>query len=926
MDNTYRMNSNRPFLHRHGLRLAGLVSFLALTSPVMGQKTETLYLSGTDAEHTATWEFLCTGGMNRDKWTTIEVPSQWELQGFGNYNYGHDRPHATEHGLYRHRFSVPSAWEGKTVYIVFEGSMTDTDVKINGRSAGPVHKGAFYRFRYDISSLLDYHGDNLLEADVAKESSDEDINRAERQADYWIFGGIFRPVYLQAVPREHIDRIALDARHDGTLRMDVFPEGLSGGGFSVRAVIRDAGGKKVGAALKGTPSEDGKYTIEGKVRGVKPWTSETPNLYTAEITLEKGGRILHVFKERFGFRTVEFRQGDGFYINGTRVIFKGVCRHTFRPEYGRASSKRFAIEDVNLIKEMNMNAVRMSHYPPDQFFLDVCDSLGLYVIDELAGWQKRYDTQNARRLIRDMVRRDVNHPCIFLWSNGNEGGFPADCRDEYGLHDPQGRRLVEPYSLLDGLDSRHYPQYDYTFKALTKGKNVYMPTEFLHGLHDGGHGAGLEDYWNLMLKSPVAAGGFLWDFADEGVLRHDLRDTIDVKGNYAPDGILGPHLEKEGSFYAIKEIWSPVAVTSQSPLNGKLELENRYHFTDLASCKFSVRLTRNDSPLEPASLSVWENAVPSPRIAPGGKGMVNLPLPLDWQSYDNLYFTATDPYGMEIYTWSWNLTPASETARRIVTGTPHGISVTESGDRLRLLQDGLEITFRKDDGQIETVCSNLRRISFSDGPHWSGFPSATRSVSHGATEEGYRVETVSEQGARLSWTLLENGWIRVDGEAVLDGEYSFAGISFRYPEEEVKGARLLSDGPYHVWKNRLKGVTAGLYDKPYNNTITGQSWDYPEFKGYYSGFRAARIDTGELPITLVAGMDGLYLRLFTPGRPVFYSPNVEAPFPDGDISVLNCISPVGTKFSRASHEGPAGRKNHFNGERARFTFFIGFAR
>jgi len=901
-----------------------LILCLALSLPCTGQQTEIRYLSGTDAEHTIAWEFFCTGGMNRNKWTTIQVPSQWELQGFGTYNYGHDRPHATEHGLYRHRFTIPETWKDKTVYLVFEGSMTDTDVKVNGQSAGPVHKGGFYRFRYDVSSLLDFRGENLLEVDVAKESADEDINQAERHADYWIFGGIYRPVYLQAEPVSHVDRVAIDARHDGSFRMDVYAQGLAEEGYSVETQIKDASGRQI-TTLKGIPAgEAGRFKVSGQLKKIKPWTSETPNLYTAHVTLKKDGKSVHVYDQRFGFRTVEFRDGDGFYINGTRVIFKGVCRHTFRPEYGRASSKRFAIEDANLIKDMNMNAVRMSHYPPDQFFLDVCDSLGLYVVDELAGWQSRYDTPNARKFIGDMVERDVNHPSIFLWSNGNEGGFPTDCRDEYAKHDPQGRRLVEPWSLLDGLDARHYPKYDYTFEALTQKGNVYMPTEFLHGLHDGGHGAGLNDYWEVMLRSPLAAGGFLWNYADEGVVRRDQRDSIDVHGNNAPDGILGPHLEKEGSFYAIKQIWSPVAVDFPSPFTGMITLENRYHFTDLAGCSFSMKLSRNASPLNPATVQSQEAAVPAPHALPGEKARIQLPLPADWQEYDVLYLTAKDSFGREIYTWYQPLTSTGQIAERIISGNPERISVAEVANRIRLTRGPLEITFDKASGEIETVSHAYQRIPLSNAPHFTGVPHDMRAGTYGMTPEGYRVESTNSNGDRLAWTLLANGWIRIEADYVLNGEYDFAGISFSYPETEVKGVRLLADGPYHVWKNRLQGVTAGLYDKPYNNTITGQTWDYPEFKGFYSGFQAVRIETTSRPLTLVSDDEGLYLRLYTPGRPDYFSRNVQAVFPNGDISVLNCIPPVGTKFSRADQEGPSGAKNHFTGERCRYTVYLHF--
>jgi beta-galactosidase/beta-glucuronidase len=142
--------------------------------------------------------------------------------------------------------------------------------------------------------------------------------------------------------------------------------------------------------------------------------------------LSDGKTILHTINEKIGFRTVEVREHDGIYINGTKIMFKGICRHSFWPESGRTTSKKISIDDVLLMKSMNMNAVRMSHYPPDKHFLDACDSLGLYVLDELGGWQKSYDTDIGKKLVKEMVVRDVNHPCIVLWDNGNEGDCEAD--------------------------------------------------------------------------------------------------------------------------------------------------------------------------------------------------------------------------------------------------------------------------------------------------------------------------------------------------------------------------------------------------------------------------------------------------------------------------------------------------------------------
>ena len=183
--------------------------------------TDTLFLSGTDKDHTVDWQFYCTDGARSGQWSTIPVPSCWEQQGFGAYNYGHDKEPHHEQGLYRTTFNIPRTWENRRVFIAFEGVMTDAEVKINGQLAGPIHQGAFYRFKYDITSLINRTSGNLLEVKVSKESSNPSINEAERRADYWIFGGIFRPVYLEAQPQTFIDHVAIDARHTGEIRADV---------------------------------------------------------------------------------------------------------------------------------------------------------------------------------------------------------------------------------------------------------------------------------------------------------------------------------------------------------------------------------------------------------------------------------------------------------------------------------------------------------------------------------------------------------------------------------------------------------------------------------------------------------------------------------------------------------------------------------
>ena len=430
--------------------LAGwlLLSGLAAAQPAPLRQVR--YLSGRDNVHTATWDFYCTGGRKSGYWTTIQVPSCWEQQGFGSYNYGRDYKtygknfrFADEQGRYRRRFEVPADWRQKTVRLVFEAAMTDAEVRVNGQLAGPIHQGAFYQFSYDISPLLKYGQANLLEVTVSKMSADASVNNAERLADYWVFGGIFRPVHLDILPRQFIDYAAIDAKASGAFAVNVGLRGLAQA-TDVQVDILDAAGRVVGTAQGHAAAADTLVQLRTQVPAPLTWTAETPRRYRARLTLRAGTQVLDQTTTAFGFRTIEVRRGRGIFVNGVQVKMKGTNRHSFWPETGRTLNDSIQLLDVRLIKEMNMNAVRMSHYPPDARFLDLCDSLGLYVLDELAGWQKAYSTRAGRPLVREMVRRDANHPSIIFWDNGNEGGTNKELDAEFGKYDLSNRPVIHP--------------------------------------------------------------------------------------------------------------------------------------------------------------------------------------------------------------------------------------------------------------------------------------------------------------------------------------------------------------------------------------------------------------------------------------------------------------------------------------------------
>lgn len=877
------------------------------------QSTERVYLSGTGSDKTVNWQFYCTAGRNSGKWTTIPVPSNWELQGFGKYNYGHDKDsvRGKEQGLYKYFFSVPTAWKNKTVQIVFEGSMTDTEVKINGKSAGPVHQGAFYCFKYDISSLLKYGKKNLLEVTVSKHSSNESVNGAERRGDYWIFGGIFRPVYLQALPVEHIAHVAIDGKASGEFTAQLQLAAVSDAD-EVAAQLYTIDGQKTGNAFSSKiKTGDPIAVLQTRISYPLLWTPEFPNRYRVAFTLLLKGKPVHTLQSTFGFRTVELRERDGIYLNGVKIKFKGVCRHSFWPTTGRAMSKTRSIEDVLLMKDMNMNAVRMSHYPPDDHFLDACDSLGMMVLDELAGWHKAYDTEVGSKLVKEMIAHDVNHPSIVIWDNGNEGGHNFDLDHWFHELDLQQRPLIHPWQPFGHTDTQHYINYGYGLATSMQGHEVTFPTEFLHGLYDGGLGAGLQDYWEWMWNRPLSAGGFLWVFANEAVVRRDKKDSLDADGNHAPDGILGPYHEKEGSYYTIKEVWAPVHFEAKEitpAFDGKLKVENRYHFTNLDQCTFYYKLANL-----PADSGV-SGKMNAASIAPGEKGWLSFTLPAGWQQYNVLYISAVDPHNKEIYTWSWPIARPEMIAKQMVKTTGAAtVSVTEQDSLLIAKAGDMELALNTKTGLLHEVKNAKGIIPLTNGPTLCESETGFAKYTHRKEGNNVVISAEFQKKAHMvmqEWTIYPSGWVKLRVKYFIkDYEAALAGINFSFPEGIVRDVQWMGNGPYRVWKNRMKGVSLNVWKKAYNNTSTGddQHLVYPEFKGFYSNLYWMVLNTTTQPLKVVSNNEDIFLRLFTPRFSV--TPFNTAPaFPPGDLSFLHGITPIGTKSQKAERMGPMGQK------------------
>jgi len=900
----------------------GFLSFLALLltfCTVKAQQTEKLYLSGTGNDHTLKWDFFCTSGMNSGKWTTIPVPSNWELQGFGKYDYGFakDSTRGKEQGLYKHNFKIPSDWKNRKINIVFEGSMTDTEVKINGQSAGETHQGSFYVFRYDISKLLKYGDDNLLEVKVSKHSANQSVNDAERKADYWLFGGIFRPVYLESLPVSHIERVQIDAKANGLFTANV---SFTGDADKIDAQLFAKDGKKYGDKFNVSLKQDAKIAVlSHQFSSPELWSTEFPNLYTCKFTLYKNGKELHTISKKIGFRTVDVRERDGVYVNGVKIKFKGVNRHSFYPSSGRTTSKKISIDDVLLMKEMNMNAVRMSHYPPDGHFLDVCDSLGLFVMDELAGWHGNYDTPTGTKLLKEMFQNDENHPSIVFWANGNEGGHNRELDHLFTEEDIQKRPLIHPWEVFGGFETTHYREFNYGIGNYDHGHNILMPTEFLHGMFDGGHGAGLEDYWNAMWNNPLSAGGFLWDFADQGVVRTDKNGILDTDGNHGPDGIVGPYHQKEGSFYTIKEVWSPVFVERREmtpAFDGSFLLENRYVFTNLNQCTFEWKLKR----LKPVGENTEFKAgkADAPNIKPFEKGELKINLPVDWHSFDALYLTAKSPDGKEIFTWSFPIALPKDDAEKIVVKKGSSkVSIKDNTTTYEVSANGISLSFDKNTGLLQKAKNEKGIIPFSKGPILQEGVNNFKNFSYKMDGENLVISSTfnkKDSYNTLEWTIYPSGWLKMQVKYFPSAYFTtFVGLNFSYPETEIKSVEYKGNGPYRVWKNRMKGNQFGIWKKDYNNSATGEPpFQYPEFKGYYSNMYWCKFTGKEQSFKVVTDREDVFLRLFTPkkSKDTEYD-NMSPTFPNGDISFMNGISAIGTKTQKPETTGPMGMKHVF---------------
>jgi hypothetical protein len=461
---------------------------------------------------------------------------------------------------------------------------------------------------------------------------------------------------------------------------------------------------------------------------------------------------------------------------------------------------------------------------------------------------------------------------------------------------------------------------------LRERRNVLLPTEFLHGLYDGGHGAGLSDYWNLMRSTPNSAGGFLWCWADAAIERTDQDGRLDTDGNHSADGIVGPYGEKEGSYFTIREIWSPVQVQLEdlpAGFDGTLPVENRYQETSLDQCTFRWRLVNCSDPWAD-NAKTWtrdEGAMKGPPVAPGTSGSLRISLPPDWKACDLLELTAVGRNGTEILSWAWpidrevTLRDNPAVAPEQLPGRPFEVRLgdmhwsfsPETGRLLGCTRMGADCGL----GNGPVLYAGTKESTLAFSGEWKPNVLKTRNSVVVASKDG--------NGSWFRWTLSPGGTVSLEyGFAGITQEVAYCAVGFGLPEEEVASKQWLGDGPYRVWANRLQGPRYGLWENDYNNGITGVNWVYPEFKGVFGNVDWMRINLKSGTSILLVPEPGSDVGVLNPknaegGKPA--SPRSATwQYPDkGGLFLFHKVPAVGTKFKEAAALGPQSRLQTMDG-------------
>ncbi len=678
----YSENDWENFNVLHINRLPSAASFISYTTrelALKGDKTKSKFYLSLDGK----WKFNYSPTVDQSptdfyklnsdtkNWADIDVPGNWELQGFGypfyvgsGYGIKRNPPLIPKDnspvGSYKKNFSVPKSWDGKEVVIHFGSVASAFYVWVNGKMVG-YSQDSKTPAEFDITKFIKYGSDNQIALKVFKFS---DGYYLEDQ-DFWRLAGVQRSVFLYARPKTHIRdyQVVTDLDRDYknanfSLYIDLTKQ-RQNEKVSVEVEILDSLGKCI--YKQEQKSIKNELVFNQQIIDPLLWSAEKPNLYKLVVSLKINNKIEQVIAQNIGFKEVEIKHAQ-LLVNGKAIYIKGVNRHEHHPVKGHVVDRASMIQDIKLMKELNINAVRTSHYPNDPLWYELCDIFGLYVVDEanIESHGMGYDSDKCLAnqpewrdafidRVERMFERDKNHPSIIMWSLGNESGEGcnfADCYKWVYANDKSNR----PIHSEDGIKGPYTDVFCPTYKKIDVliNHSLYLPSkplilcEYAHAM--GNSVGNFKDYWDVIEKYPSLQGGHIWDWVDQGIAQTtpDGRFYWAYGGDMAPagtpssknfcmNGLVSADRKLKPHAYEVKKVYQNIAFNLLDYNSGAVELENKYFFTNLNDFRFEWRLEANGK-------QIYSGEIKNVTLEPQAKAVFKAELPsIQWKN-DTEYF------------------------------------------------------------------------------------------------------------------------------------------------------------------------------------------------------------------------------------------------------------------------------------------------
>ena len=863
---------------------------------------------------------------NDRKWAAIQVPGDWQLEGYGkpiylNFHYPF-HPVYPAHpplipqdndpvGSYIKTFTVPGNWKGRKVFIHFGGVKSAFYIWLNGGKVG-YSEGSMTPAVFNLTPFLK-KGKNRLAVEVFRWS---DGSYLEDQ-DMWRFSGIFRPVYLYSTPPEHLEdffvRSSLDDKYEnGLMHITAKVRNSSNNNLppaEVDAYLYGQGGKLIGNSpiahaktLTDIPAgTDGIAELYAKVPHPKKWTAETPNLYTVVLVL-KGheGKVLDVARTTTGFRNIRIKDGM-FLVNGIPIKLKGVDFHDHDPFHGRALDLKWIEKDVKLMKQDNINAVRMSHYPHDPRYYYLFDKYGIYVIDEtnleshgmsfrkdlLPGSDPLWTNACVDRIAR-MIARDKNHPSVIIWSLGNEAGYGENFKLMAAY-----ARAVDPsrpihYSQMNQIAdivSYAYPTPQ-ALQAMAMNPKITKPIFLKEYDHSMGNSTGeLATYWNLINHYKNLLGGCIWDWVDQGLYKKDAKgkmfwayggDYGDVpnNANFNINGIVSPDRKPHPAYYEVKHVYQYVMfqATPGDLAKGRVIIQNHYFFTNLGNYSLRWELAQNGKVIQTGEIDTLTTKpntttrvhlpIKKPSLKAGSEYWLNLQVVLKHNEYwaPKGFTVAWDQFKMP-----WATAPAPKLGKT----NDHPVKISRSGNLVILSGKPFKITINKQTGALQSY--NWNGIQLISGPlkpnfwrdptdddraGWKGELNAWKNAGDMRKVTSFNLHigpgktiVVNVKGTlpvgksiwKLKYTIYENGVVKVEETLIPIGLVPLyipkVGMTLRIPKQ-FGMMTWYGRGPQENYVDRQTGAMVGIYSGLVDTLWT----DYvrPQENGNRDGVRWVR--------------------------------------------------------------------------------------